>query len=131
MTEMKNMRGSLSAFVTGLGILFVSFVGFSFDSGRLIAEYAYLSDIAGNAARIGAQEVTSIRSNDAVIDSQRARWSTTQVLRREGVAGNVDVKGGLVTVTVTRYVPFETLRLLGVPGKSVTLSRSAAIQVGK
>jgi hypothetical protein len=131
MTEMETMRGSLSAFVTGLGMLFVSFVGFSFDSGRLIAEYSYLSDIAGNAARTGAQEVTSIRSNGAAIDSSKAVWSTTQVLRREGVAGSVDVKSGLVTVTVTRYVPFETLRLLGLPGKHLTLTRSAAIQVGQ
>ena len=125
------MRGSLSAFVAGLGMLFVSFVGFSFDSGRLIAEYAHLSDIAGNAARTGAQEVTSIRSNEAVIDPARAVLSTTQVLRREGVTGRVDVKGGLVTVTVTKHVRFETLRLLGVPSKSVTLTRSAAIQVGQ
>ena len=66
-----------------------------------------------------------------MIDPARAVLSTTQVLRREGVTGRVDVKGGLVTVTVTKHVRFETLRLLGVPSKSVTLTRSAAIQVGQ
>lgn len=110
--------------------MFVSLVGFSFDSGRLIADYAHLADIAGNAARVGAQEVTSIRSNDSTVDIPLAHWSSISVLRSEGLSGRIEVRGGLVIVTVTKFIPFETLRFLGIAGKNVTLTRSAAIQVG-
>ncbi|MCE2854127.1 MAG: hypothetical protein LW606_00290 [Ilumatobacteraceae bacterium] len=128
---MRQKRGSLSAFVTGLGMLFISLVGFSFDSGRLVAEYAHLADVAGNAARAGAQKVAAIRSNNAQVDQDEARRAAMEILRSEGVTGTVTVGNNLVIVSVSRLVNFETLRLIGLSSKHVSLTRSASPQVGQ
>ena len=128
---MNSQRGSLSAFVAGLGMLFISLVGFSFDSGHLVAEYARLADVAGNAARAGAQQVTAIRSNNAQVDRAGARRIALEVLRREGVTGTVQVSDTIVAVSVTHFVKFETLQLVGLSGKRFSLTRSASPQVGR
>ena len=127
---MCSQRGSLSAFVAGLGMLFIALVGFSFDSGHLVSEYARLADVAGNAARAGAQQVTAIRSNKAQVDRANARRIAQEVLRREGLTGTVQVSDTVVAVSVTHFVKFETLQILGLSGKRVALSRSASPQVG-
>jgi len=54
-------RGSISALVVCLVISAIAVVGISYDGGRVVSSYVELSDVAQNAARIGAQHVVGIR----------------------------------------------------------------------
>jgi len=117
--------GSISGFVMVLSMTFVACAGLSFDGGRMIAARAEATDAAENAARAGAQQVTSLRSGSPRIDENSAITAAHQFLESIGITGDATADENSVTVTTNIKVPMTLLGLFGVRDKSVSSVRSA------
>jgi len=118
-------RGSITAFVVVIAMTFIACAGLALDGGRLVAAKVELGDDAENAARVGAQEITSFRSGNPTIDKPRASDAVTRYLTEHDVSGEVSINGNEVTVLVTRLVRMTLLSLFGVTAKIVTAQRTA------
>ena len=128
--EPQTERGSITAFVAVLAITFIACAGLAVDGGRLVAARVQLADHAENAARAGAQEVTSLRSGEPDIDVSEARSTAAAYLRSWGVSGEVSATTEEVTVSVRRVVPMSILGLFGVGSRMVSAQRSAKAVTG-
>ena len=128
--EPQTERGSITAFVAVLAITFIACAGLAVDGGRLVAARVQLADHAENAARAGAQEVTSLRSGEPDIDASEARSTAAAYLRSWGVSGEVSATTEEVTVSVRRVVPMSILGLFGVGSRMVSAQRSAKAVTG-
>ena len=128
--EPQTERGSITAFVAVLAITFIDCAGLAVDGGRLVAARVQLADHAENAARAGAQEVTSLRSGEPDIDASEARSTAAAYLRSWGVSGEVSATTEEVTVSVRRVVPMSILGLFGVGSRMVSAQRSAKAVTG-
>ena len=117
--------GSISGFVMVLSMTFVACAGLSFDGGRMIAARAEATDAAENAARAGAQQVTSLRSGSPRIDENSAIIAAHQFLESIGITGAATADEYSVTVTTDIKVPMTLLGLFGVRDKTVSSVRSA------
>jgi hypothetical protein len=117
--------GSISGFVMVLSMTFVACAGLAFDGGRMIAARAEATDAAENAARAGAQQVTSLRSGSPSIDENSAITAAHQLLESIGITGTANADENSVTVTTSIKVPMTLLGLFGVRDKSVSAVRSA------
>jgi Flp pilus assembly protein TadG len=104
---------------------FVACAGLAFDGGRMIAARAKATDAAENAARAGAQQVSSLRSGNPSIDRPSAVISANRFLETIGVSGTASADEKSVTVTTNIEVPRVLLGLFGVQDKSVSAVRSA------
>jgi Flp pilus assembly protein TadG len=104
---------------------FVACAGLAFDGGRMIAARAEATDAAENAARAGAQQVTSLRSGNPSIDKPSAVISANRFLEAIGVSGSATADEKSVTVTTNIKVPMVLLGLFGVRDKSISAVRSA------
>lgn len=117
--------GSISGFVMVLSMTFVACAGLAFDGGRMIAARVEATDAAENAARAGAQQVTSLRSGNPSIDENSAIIAAHQFLESIGITGAATADENSVTVTTNIKVPMTLLGLFGVRDKSVSAVRSA------
>lgn len=117
--------GMITAFVVALAGTFLVAAGLAVDSGRIVAARITAADHAENAARIGAQQLRDPRHGDRVIDPARAQYAAMQYLNGHGVSG--EVRADLDSVQVSTYIVREMtlLRLIGVPHKRVSVTRSA------
>ena len=126
----RSSRGSVSAFVVCLFLGMVALIGLAYDGGRMSSRYGELSDLAANAARIGAQQVTGIRAGDPRIDPDGARAAAARFLDRRNLASRIIVQGDRITVTVRTVVPMRILSLLGVRERSIAVSRTVELVAG-
>lgn len=118
-------RGSLSAFFTCIAAALVLLSLFVFESGRYVNRYLEVSDIAENAARIGAQNVVGIREGNPQIDQRAAVAASERYLRESGLSGRVRINGLGITVSVSAsWRPVGTA-VFG--EKTIALSRSASL----
>lgn len=129
-THTDDARGSVSALVVSLAAALVLVAGVVHDTGRLVHAHSRLADVAGNAARAGAQSVTGIRDGDPRIDHMGARVRATEMLRSERVRGTVSLVGGQVSVTVHETVRLTSLALLGVASREISVTRRALVMAG-
>lgn len=120
-----NDEGSITALVVVLAMTFVACAGLAVDGGRLVAAKVELGDHAENAARVGAQEVTSLRSGSPEINESKAVYAANEYLSTHGIDGEVQVDNNDVIVRVSRYIPMTLLSLFGVSGKTLSAQRSA------
>jgi Flp pilus assembly protein TadG len=118
-------RGSVSAFVVMLVVTFLVTAGLALDGARMVADHVRAADHAENAARVGAQEVTSIRAGQTRLDQARAVAAARGYLTARGLNGTVTASPTRVTVTVTVRTSFGLLRLGGVQGRSTSATRSS------
>lgn len=118
-------RGSISALVVCLVISAIAVVGISYDGGRVVSSYVELSDIAQNAARIGAQHVVGIREGEPRVSRSASVDAMEGFLRGERVTGYFTVSSRSITVKVTRNVPMRVLGVVGVHWRTITVTRSA------
>jgi Flp pilus assembly protein TadG len=118
-------RGSISGFVVVLTMTFIACAGLAFDGGRMITARIEIADAAENAARAGAQEVTSLRSGNPTVHEIRAVSVAEQFLRSVSVEGTAIASKQLVTVTARREVTMAILGMFGVRNKNLSVSRSA------
>jgi len=117
--------GSISGFVLVLSMTFIACAGLAFDGGRMIAARVEATDAAENAARAGAQQITSLRSGSPSIDKSSAIISAYPFLESIGVMGVATADENSVTVMTNIRVPMTLLGLFGVRDKSVSAVRSA------
>jgi Flp pilus assembly protein TadG len=118
-------RGSISGFVVILSMTFVACAGLAFDGGRIVAARAEVNDAAENAARAGAQRITSLRSGNPTIDRSAAIATASEFLDNIGITGDVVADQVSVTVTTRIKIEMALLGIFGVQAKSVTAVRSA------
>lgn len=123
-------RGSVSAFVVCLSSALVFLALLIHDTGRAIDEYARISDVAGSAARIGAQSITGIRAGEPHLDSWTALNGARHFLRVNGVNGRVSIDNGAVTVVTEADVQMSALRILGVHDRHLSAVRTARLVSG-
>ena len=117
--------GVISAFVLGLMMTFVICAGLGVDGGRLVANRLELADHAENAARVGAQELTDLRTGEPTIDENKARFSASNYLATNDIDGEVSTTSKSVTVTVIRDVEMSLLKLFGATNHEITVTRTA------
>ena len=117
--------GVVSAFVLGLMMTFVVCAGLGVDGGRLVANRLDLADHAENAARVGAQELTELRTGEPRIDENQARYSASNYLAANELDGEVSTTFNSVTVTVNRDVEMSLLKLFGARSHQITVKRTA------
>ena len=118
-------EGSITSFVVVLVMTFVACAGLAVDGGRLVAAKIELGDQAENAARAGAQEVTSLRSGSLIIDESSAVRVAEEYLSIQGIDGDAYIENNSVTVNVSRSIPMTLLGLFGLTAKTLTANRSA------
>lgn len=117
--------GVVSAFVVGLMMTFIVCAAFGVDGGRLVATRLELADHAENVARIGAQEITDLRSGSPKIDQNLAQKSSTTYLVDQDLNFSVSVSSNAVTVTAIREVEMTLLKLFGVHNHTISVTRTA------
>ena len=117
--------GVVSAFVVGLMMTFIVCAAFGVDGGRLVATRLEFADHAENAARIGAQEITDLRSGSPKIDQNLAQRSSTTYLVDQDLSFSVSVSSNAVTVTAIREVKMTLLKLFGVRNHTISVTRTA------
>lgn len=118
-------RGSVSAFVVCLFVVFAACAALVVDGGRFVGARSNAADAAENAARAGAQEVRQLRSGSFVLDPGRAVARANAFLASEGLSGSATADAQRVTVTVTTSVSPSMLGLFGVSARSFSVTRSA------
>jgi hypothetical protein len=123
-------RGSISAFVVcvTLGLVFLGLL--LSDSGRVVSEYVHISDVAGSAARLGAQSVVGIRAGNPLLDTRAAVNSARTYLESHDVHARVSVTNGEVIVDADAVVPMNALRMLGVSARRIHTVHSARLVSG-
>ncbi|MFM9093253.1 MAG: pilus assembly protein TadG-related protein [Acidimicrobiaceae bacterium] len=117
--------GVVSAFVLGLMMTFVVCAGLGVDGGRLVANRLELADHAENAARVGAQELTDLRTGEPTIDENQAQYSASKYLAANDIDGEVSTTFNSVTVTVSRDVEMSLLKIFGATNHQITVTRIA------
>ncbi len=127
---MNKNRGSLSALLVCLVLAAMTLVGLVFDGGASINEYMRLSDIAENAARVGAQEIEGIRAGDAKIDERSAEIASRNYMRMHRVTGTVEATADSVVVEIFGFTNFQILGLVGLSGRRIHVLRSARLVAG-
>jgi len=123
-------RGAITAFVAVIATALVMVAGLVYDGGQILATQARVRDVAGGAARAGAQEVDldALRSSGTVVvDPVRAEAAALAHLQRSGAAGTVTVDGASVTVTATQT---HSMVILPVADRSVSATDTATATPG-
>ena len=119
-------NGVVSAFVVGLMMTFIVCAGLGVDGGRLVAVRLELADHAENAARVGAQELTELRSGEPKIDESQAQSSVSSYLALHDLDGEVATTSNSITVTVSQEVEMTLLQLFGATNHLLSVTRTAA-----
>jgi hypothetical protein len=127
---MKSQRGSLSALTVCIVLSAMTLVGLVFDGGSSVSEYTRLSDIAENAARVGAQQVGGLRAGEVRIDSRAAISASQSYLQVHGVQGNVETSEDSVSVEVTGNSRFQILGIIELTNQRLRIFRTASVVSG-
>ena len=120
---MRGEEGQVTPFVTLLAVALLLCAGLVVDGGRILAARRQAADVAGGAARAGAQAVSvdELRAtNRQTLDPGRARADAEAYLAQAGAKGEVDVEGDTVRVTVHQTTPMVILGIAGLVDKKVT-----------
>jgi Flp pilus assembly protein TadG len=114
-------EGTISAFVAVLAVALVAVAGLAYDGGQIIRATADARDLAGAAARAGAQQLATdqVHAGRAWLDPTAAEHAAGQYLAATATAGTVTVTDTDVRVTVTLTQP---MRLLPLPDREITVT---------
>lgn len=115
--------GVVTAFVVGLLMTFIVCAGLGVDGGRLVAARLTLADHAENAARLAAQELTSLRTGSPKIDQQAAHRSALRYLNDNNLTGDISTSTNSVSVTVSQTIEMSLLKLFGARDHSISVTR--------
>ena len=121
MFELRSEDGTITAFVAVLAVALVAVAGLAYDGGQIIRATADARDLAGAAARAGAQQLDTgqIHADRAWLDPVAAEDAAVQFLAAVGAEGTVSVTDNSVRVTVTVTQP---MRLLPLPDRHITVT---------
>ena len=116
-------EGVVTAFVVGLVMTFIVCAGLGVDGGRLIAARLTLADHAENAARLAAQELTSLRTGSPKIDQPAAYQSALRYINSNNLTGEIDTSPESVTVTISQTVEMTLLGLFEADDHYLSVTR--------
>ena len=119
----KFQDGVVTAFVVGLLMTFICCAGLGVDGGRLVAVRLTLADHAENAARLAAQELTSLRTGSLKIDQQAANRSASRYFSDNNLTGDISTSANSVSVTVSQTVEMSILKLFGARDHLISVTR--------
>ena len=119
----KFQDGVVTAFVVGLLMTFICCAGLGVDGGRLVAVRLTLADHAENAARLAAQELTSLRTGSPKIDQQAANRSASRYFSDNNLTGDISTSANSVSVTVSQTVEMSILKLFGARDHLISVTR--------
>lgn len=119
----KSQDGVVTAFVVGLLMTFIACAGLGVDGGRLVSVRLTLADHAENAARLAAQELTSLRAGSPKIDQQGAHRLALRYLNDNNLSGDISTSANSVSVTVSQTVEMSILRLFGARDHLISVTR--------
>ena len=119
----KFQDGVVTAFVVGLLMTFICCAGLGVDGGRLVAVRLTLADHAENAARLAAQELTSLRTGSPKIDQQAAHRSASRYFSDNNLIGDISTSANSVSVTVSQTVEMSILKLFGARDHLISVTR--------
>ena len=123
-------RGSISAFVICMVLASVAVTSMVFEGGMVASEYAELSDVTANAARLGAQSVSGIRAGDPEINIHAASATVKEMLRARGISCSVRVVDGYIVVTSRKDLDLKAIGLVGLRSRRIAVTRRAVIVGG-
>jgi hypothetical protein len=117
-------EGSVSAFVAVLAVALVAVAGLAYDGGQIIRTTVEARDLAGTAARTGAQHAAAadVHAGRTGLDPAAAHAAAQAFLEAAGAAGHVTVAGPQVRVTVTLTQP---MRILPVADRTITVTATS------
>lgn len=123
-------RGSISGLVVCLVMACMAVVGLSLEGGRVVHAYGELASLSASAARIGGQEITGIQDGFIHIDKPRALEAMTRYLKAHHESGEFQIGTTSISVTLHRTVSTGFLRILGIPTRKVSVTRTVIVQKG-
>lgn len=124
----RDERGSASIWaILVIAGAFTVLLGLVVDGGRVIDARVAASRAAAQAARTGADALSSasVRNGTDAIDADAARARAQTYLRDAGVNGTVSVAGDTVTVRVTGESTNQILGVIGVMSFPIDETESA------
>lgn len=124
----RNERGSASVWaILVIAGAFTVLLGLVVDGGRVIDARIAASRAAAQAARVGADSLSSasVRDGHDVINVEAAKSQAQKYLHDAGITGTVSVSGEIVTVTVTGSSETQILGVIGIASFPIEESESA------
>lgn len=124
----RDERGSTSVWVLLIiAGAFTMLLGLVVDGGNLLDDRAAAARAAGQAARLGADSLSSasVRNGHDAISAEAAKARAEQYLHDAGLSGVVRVSGQRVTVTVTGRSATQILGVIGVDSFPISETRTA------
>ena len=124
----RNERGSASIWaILVISGAFTVLLGLVVDGGRVIDARIAASRAAAQAARVGADSLSSARVRDGqdAISVEAAKARAQNYLHDAGMSGAVSVSGDTVAVTVTGASETQILGVIGIASFPIKESESA------
>ena len=123
----RSEEGSISTWAVLGTVTLALCVGLAVDLGGQVHAKQHAYDIAAEAARTGAQQVsaTVMTGQPLTVDPAGAYWAATDYLTASGVTGTVDTTADQVTVTVQDTYQPVILGSIGVGPLRVSATASA------
>ena len=124
----RNERGSASIWaILVIAGAFTVLLGLVVDGGRVIDARIAASRAAAQAARVGADSLSSasVRDGHDAINVEAAKSQAQNYLHDAGMTGTVSVSGDIVTVTVTGSSETQILGVIGIASFPIEESESA------
>lgn len=124
----RNERGSASIWtILVTAGAFTMLLGLVVDGGNVIDARVAASRAAGQAARVGADSLSSasVRNGHDAISPEAAKARAEEYLRDAGVNGVVTVSGDTVTVSVTGTAKTQVLGVIGIGSFPIAESETA------
>ncbi len=118
--------GTIAVFVAVLAIALIAVAGLAYDGGQIITATARARDVAGAAARAGAQQLdpSEVHAGRGHLDPVAAHQRATTFLAAAGTGGAVTVDDVQVRVTVTVTQP---MRILPLPDRVITVTGTSNV----
>jgi Flp pilus assembly protein TadG len=124
----RNERGSASIWaILVIAGAFTVLLGLVVDGGRVIDARIAASRAAAQAARVGADSLSSasVRDGQDAISVETAQARAQNYLHDAGMSGAISVSGDTVTVTVTGTSETQILGVIGIGSFPIEESESA------
>jgi Flp pilus assembly protein TadG len=124
----RDERGSASIWaILVIAGAFTVLLGLVVDGGRVIDARIAASRAAAQAARVGADSLSSasVRDGHDAINVEAAKSQAQNYLHDAGMTGTVSVSGDIVTVTVTGSSETQILGVIGIASFPIEESESA------
>lgn len=130
MRRITDDSGIATIWALSVAVACLLMAGLVLDGGTILRARSSAYDLAGGAARAGAQELDqqSLAEGRINVDSDAARRTVLAWLALRDTSGSVVVDGDTVTVTIRDEVPLQILRPASV---TVTETASAQAQQGE